>query len=92
MCTMIVQQTPVAGSGKGKDGWFPVQQVNVSYDHPFHAPLDHALNLDFVNEAQGVGARVAVELSVDSAKKLVETIMAVLAEAEAGGWLDEEGT
>lgn len=92
MCTMIVQQTPVAGSGKGTAGWFPVQQVNVSYDHPFHAPLDHALNLDFVNEAQGVGARVAVELSVDSAKKLVETIMAVLAEAEAGGWLDEEGT
>jgi len=78
------------GSGKGKDGWFPVQQANVSYDHPFHAPLDHALNIDFVNEAQGLGARVAVELSVDSAKKLVETIMAVLAEAEAGGWLDEE--
>lgn len=90
MCTMIVQQTPVDGSGKGTAGWFPVQQVNVSYDHPFHAPLDHALNLDFVNEAQGLGARVAVELSVGSAKKLAETIMAVLAEAEAGGWLDEE--
>jgi len=90
MCTMIVQQVTMDGSGKGKDGWFPVQQANVSYDHPFHAPLDHALNIDFVNEAQGLGARVAVELSVDSAKKLVETIMAVLAEAEAGGWLDEE--
>lgn len=90
MCTMIVQQAPVDGSGKGTAGWFPVQQVNVSYDHPFHAPLDHALNLDFVNEAQGLGARVAVELSVGSAKKLAETIMAVLAEAEAGGWLNEE--
>lgn len=90
MCTMIVQQVPMEGSGKGKDGWFAVQQANVSYDHPFNAPMDHALNIDFVNEAQGVGARVAVELSVDSAKKLVETIMAVLAEAEAGGWLDDE--
>lgn len=90
MCTMIVQQVSMEGSGKGTAGWFPVQQANVSYDHPFNAPLDHALNIDFVNEAQGLGARVAVELSVDSAKKLVETIMAVLAEAEAGGWLDEE--
>lgn len=90
MCTMIVQQVAMEGSGKGTTGWFPVQQANVSYDHPFNAPLDHALNIDFVNEAQGLGARVAVELSVDSAKKLVETIMAVLAEAEAGGWLDDE--
>jgi len=90
MCTMIVQQAPMEGSGKGTTGWFPVQQANVSYDHPFHAAMDHALNIDFVNEAQGVGARVAVELSVHSAKKLAETIMAVLAEAEAGGWLDEE--
>lgn len=90
MCTMIVQQVAMEGSGKGTAGWFPVQQANVSYDHPFNAPLDHALNIDFVNEAQGLGARVAVELSVDSAKKLVETIMAVLAEAEAGGWLDEQ--
>ena len=90
MCTMIVQQAPMEGSGKGTTGWFPVQQANVSYDHPFHAAMDHALNIDFVNEAQGLGARVAVELSVDSAKKLVETIMAVLAEAAAGGWLDEQ--
>jgi len=90
MCTMIVQQVPVEGSGKGTAGWFAVQQANVSYDHPFNAPMDHALNIDFVNEAQGVGARVAVELSVESAKNLVETILAVLAQAEAGGWLDEE--
>ncbi|MBX3016099.1 MAG: hypothetical protein KF832_31545 [Caldilineaceae bacterium] len=87
MCTMIAQQVTIEGSGKGTSGWFPVQQVNVSYDHPFHAPLEHALNLDFVNEAQGLGARVAVELSVESARNLVETILAVLAEAEAGGWL-----
>ncbi|MEZ4728708.1 MAG: DUF6295 family protein [Caldilineaceae bacterium] len=90
MCTMIVQQVPMEGSGKGTAGWFAVQQANVSYDHPFNAPMDHALNIDFVNEAQGVGARVAVELSVESAKNLVETILAVLAQAEAGGWLDEE--
>ncbi len=87
MCTMIVQQVEIEGSGKGKEGWFPLRQVNVSYDHPYHVPLEHALNIDFVNEAQGPGARVAVELSVDAAHALVETILAVLAEADAGGHL-----
>ena len=48
-------------------------------------PLEHALNIDFVNEAQGPGARVAVELSIDAARKLVQTIEAVLAQAEKQG-------
>jgi len=89
MCTMITEQIAVAGSGKGAGGWFSVRQANVSYDHPFHAPLDHALNIDFVNEAQGPGARVAVELSVESAQALVATIQAVLRQAQAGGYLEE---
>jgi hypothetical protein len=88
MCTMIAQQVEVEGSGKGVTGWFAVRQANVSYDHPFNAPLEHALNIDFVNEAQGPGARVAVELTVESARSLVETIQAVLARAEAGGYLE----
>lgn len=88
MCTMIVQQTEVEGSGKGTSGWFPVRQVNVSYDHPYHLSLEHALNIDFVNEAQGPSARVAVELSVEGARALVDTILAVLAEADAGGHLE----
>lgn len=89
MCTMIVEQVSIDGCGKGASGWFDVRQANVSYDHPFHAPLEHALNIDFVDEAQGPGARVAVELSVASARALMETIQAVLAQAEAGGHLDE---
>jgi hypothetical protein len=86
---MIVQQVKIDGSGKGTSGWFNLGQANVSYDHPFNAPLEHALNIDFVNEAQGPGARVAVELSVESARTLVETILAVLARADAGGYLEE---
>jgi hypothetical protein len=88
MCTMIVKQVEIEGSGKGRSGWFTVRQANVSYDHPFNAPLEHALNIDFVNEAQGPGARVAVELSQASARTLVEAILAVLAQAEAGGYLE----
>ncbi len=87
MCTMIVEQIKIDGSGKGRNGWFPLQEANVSYDHPFDAPMEHALNIDFVNEAQGPGARVAVELSVDAARALVDTIQAVLARADAGGHL-----
>ena len=70
MCTMIVQKIEIDGSGKGTAGWFPVRQANVSYDHPFNANLEHALNIDFVNDAQGPGARVAVELSEAAARNL----------------------
>ena len=88
MCTMIVEQVKVDGVGKGKNGWFPLTGANVSYDHPFHAPLEHALNIDFVNEAQGPGARVAVELSAEAARSLVDTILAVLDQAEGDGYLE----
>jgi hypothetical protein len=90
MCTMITQRAPIIGTGKGSDGWFPVSEVNVSYDHPFNAPFEHAVNIDFVDEKQGPGARVAVELSVESARNLIRTIEAALAEAEAGGHLEPE--
>jgi hypothetical protein len=86
---MIVEQITAEGSGKGTGGWFRVSAANVSYDHPFHAPLDHALNIDFVDESQGPGARVAVELSVASARALAQTIEAVLRRAEEGGYLEE---
>jgi hypothetical protein len=87
VCTMIARQVNIEGSAKRADGWFSLRQASVSYDHPFHAPFEHALNIDFVNEAQGPGARVAVELSAEAARALVETIQAVLAQAEAGGYV-----
>jgi hypothetical protein len=83
MCTGIVETATVTGSGKGEKGWFKLGQVNVSYDHPVDAMLDHALNLDFVNEQIGPGARVAVELSPESARALVEAINAALSRGEA---------
>ena len=92
MCTMIAQQVKIDGCGKGASGWFTLREADVSYDHPFNAPFEHALNIDFVNEAQGPGARVAVELSVEAARTLVETIQAVLTRAEAGGYIEKEAT
>ena len=57
MCTWIVEKADIMGSGKGASGWFPLKQANVCYDHPAHAPLDHAVLIDFVNPDQGIGAR-----------------------------------
>src|SRR4029077_10178805 len=36
MCTGIVENTKVSGSGRGPEGWFPLEQASVSYDHPDH--------------------------------------------------------
>lgn len=82
MCTYITEQTPVVGSAKGPKGWMRIDTANIYFDHPFHAPLDHALNIDFVGEADGGRHRVAVELSAESARALIRKIEAALASGE----------
>src|SRR5262245_14933469 len=89
MCTMIAHQVKIEGRGKHSAEWFEVREANVSYDHPYDLPLEHALNIDFVNEALGPGARVAVELSVEAARQLVKTVQAVLDEADQRGVLED---
>jgi Family of unknown function (DUF6295) len=78
MCTGIVETAKISGS-KGPNGWFNLEGVSVSYDHPFHNPLEHALNIDFVDETGGLANSVAVELTPESAKKLAQTIIETLA-------------
>ena len=88
MCTMITHQAKIEGRGKNNGGdWVEVREANVSYDHPYDMPLEHALNIDFVDESKGPGVRVAVELSVEGARNLVKTIQAVLDEADGRGVL-----
>ena len=89
MCTMIAHQVKIEGRGKSGTDWIEVREAYVSYDHPYDLPLEHALNIDFVNEALGPGARVAVELSVDAARQLVKTIEVVLAQADQRGVLED---
>src|SRR5262245_749815 len=86
---MIAHQVKILGRGKSGPEWFEVREANVSYDHPYDLPLEHALNIDFVNEAAGPGARVAVELSIEGARQLVKTIEAVLAQAGERGVLED---
>jgi hypothetical protein len=83
MCTYNIEQAAIAGSAKGANGWTRVDTANVYYDHPFHAPFDHTLNIDFVLAASGPGDRVAVELSPESARALITKIQAALEAGEA---------
>jgi hypothetical protein len=79
MCSYIVEKAAMSGSAKGPSGWMRIDTANVYYDHPYHAPLGHALGIDFVCEADGGRERVAVEISRESALALIEAIKAALA-------------
>jgi hypothetical protein len=82
MCTSIVEIVKSEGSGKGEGGWFDLTTAVVSYDHPHHALLEEAINIDFVNPALGPGARVAVEITLDSAKELSAALARAIAAAD----------
>lgn len=79
MCTYTTEQTAITGSGKGAAGWFDLTTATVYFDHPVHARAEHTLNIDFADPSRGPAARVAVELTAESALALVDAIGAALA-------------
>jgi Family of unknown function (DUF6295) len=85
MCTCIATTVPVAGAGKGAEGWFRLTEATVGYDHPSHSSADHAILLDFTNRRSGVSARVAVELDLESGRALLEQLAETIRAAEASG-------
>lgn len=82
MCTSIVEIVGADGAGKGAEEWFALTHAVVSYDHPHHALLAEAINIDFVNAALPAGARAAVELSLQSAKEFSAALVRAIAAAE----------
>jgi hypothetical protein len=92
MCTSIVEIVAAEGAGKGEDGWFDLTNSVVSYDHPHHAMLEEAITIDFVNSALGPGARVAAELTLQSAKALAAALERAIAAAEVVEGLRIRGT
>ena len=70
----------VEGSAYDGDDWFRADRAVVYFDHPQDAPLDHALCID-VWGREGA-RRVAIELDADSARRLAESILGILAERE----------
>ncbi len=82
MCTSIVEITRAEGAGKGDGGWFDLTTAVVSYDHPHHAWYEEAITIDFVNSNLGPEARVAVEISLQSAKDFAAALTRAIAAAE----------
>lgn len=82
MCSYITEQVQIDGSAKGATGWIRVNTATVYYDHPYHAPLDHSLNIDLTNSEEAAGPRIALELSADSARELVRSILSALEQGE----------
>ena len=78
MCTYNTEKVEIAGSGKGANGWFSLTDATVYFDHPVHAMAEHTLNIDFLNPAKGPAARVAVELTAESARALAAAFEAAL--------------
>jgi hypothetical protein len=74
MCTYVTSTVDVVGSGYRGDDWVRVDRAVVYFDHPQDAPLDHALCID----VWGGTERVSVELDAASARRLAETIIAIL--------------
>ena len=84
MCTYATVSTPVEGSAKGPNGrWFHVTDATVYFDHPVHAMAEHTLNIDVATPAEGPSARVALELTAESARDLMAAIQAALDSAPA---------
>jgi hypothetical protein len=84
MCTYATMNTDLDGSAKGPESkWFHVSHGTVYFDHPVHAMAEHTLNIDFTDPSRGPAARVAVELTAQSARDLVAAIEAALDSAPA---------
>jgi Family of unknown function (DUF6295) len=82
VCTYATVQEPVQGSAKGPGGsWFRVSNATVYFDHPVHAMAEHTVNIDLADPSRGPSARVGVELTVESARRLAAAIHAAIASA-----------
>lgn len=84
MCTYLTEKIAIEGSGKGAQGWFGLSHATVYVDHPVHASYAHTVNIDFINPSKGPSARVALELTEEDARALVDAIQTALAAAPAG--------
>ena len=84
MCSYATEKISATGSAKGPDGWFRLTDASVYFDHPAHALAEHTLNIDFLAPERGPGARVAVELTAETAEALIAAIRVALDSASAG--------
>ena len=80
-----MMKVQVSGSGKGAIGWFPLAEAQVYHDHPYSAQFGEAVMVDLLNKARGVSARIALELSPESARALAQALLDTVSTVEARG-------
>lgn len=78
MCTYQTERLSVSASAKAPAGWMTMTDATVYFDHPVHYGAGHAVMIDLMNPSRGPAARVALELSPDSARALANAILATL--------------
>ena len=88
MCTYVTATTTVSGSGLMGDEWEALSDAVVYFDHPRDAAVDHALCLDLRTDSADPSQRLAIELDAASARRLAETILAILDDPEVVPILD----
>ncbi len=84
MCTYQTEKLSVSASAKTPDGWMAMTDATVYFDHPVHFGAGHAVMIDVLNPAKGPAARVALELSPESARALAQAILFTLDTIPAG--------
>ncbi len=84
MCTYTTEHAHLAGSAKGRNGWFALGETTVYFDHPVHAQAEHTLNIDFADPTAGPGGRLALELTAPAARELIATIERALGSVPPG--------
>jgi hypothetical protein len=84
MCTYLTEKIDIDGSGKSAKGWFGATEATVYVDHPVHAPYGHTVNIDLLNPTLGPSARVALELTEESALALAAAIHRAIESAPTG--------
>jgi Family of unknown function (DUF6295) len=81
MCTYATEHVRLVGGAKGgPGGWRGLGPTTVYFDHPVHAQALHTLNIDFGDPAGDPSARIALELTAESARELVAVIERALGE------------
>jgi hypothetical protein len=75
MCTYQTEKVSIEGSAKTATGWMSMTNATVYFDHPVHFAAGHALMIDVLNPEKGASARVALELSPESARALANAIL-----------------
>ena len=84
MCTYQTERLSVEASAKTPSGWTTMTNATVYFDHPVHYRADHALMIDVLNPEKGPAARVALELSPESARALALAILHTLDTVPSG--------